>query len=88
MKRMVKVMNIIEIPFIVEAKIMGNLKTKNVSYYFTESTHSLCLDKEAIILAQVHACQRLLDSSKDQTDIEALKIEISKLNIAIELMKG
>jgi hypothetical protein len=38
-------MNIIDIPFIVEAKTMGNLKTKNVSYYFSESTHRFCLVK-------------------------------------------
>jgi hypothetical protein len=38
-------MNIIDIPFIVEAKTMGNLKTKNVSYYFSESTHRFCLIK-------------------------------------------
>jgi len=36
-----KTMNILEIPFIVEAKTMGNLRTKNVLYYFSESTHSL-----------------------------------------------
>lgn len=81
-------MNIVEIPFIVEAKTMGNLRTKNVLYYFSESTHSLCLDKEAIMLAQVHACERLLDLSRDQTDTAVLEKEISKLRIAIEMMKS
>jgi hypothetical protein len=84
----VKAMNIVEIPFIVEAKTMGNLRTKNVLYYFSESTHSLCLDKEAIMLAQVHACERLLDLSRDQTDTAVLEKEISKLRIAIEMMKS
>ena len=81
-------MNIVEIPFIVEAKTMGNLRTKNVLYYFSESTHSLCLDKEAIMLAQVHACERLLDLSRDQTDTAVLEKEISKLRLAIEMMKS
>jgi len=84
----VKAMNIVEIPFIVEAKTMGNLRTKNVLYYFSESTHSLCLDKEAIMLAQVRACERLLDLSRDQTDTAVLEKEISKLRLAIETMKS
>ena len=81
-------MNIVEIPFIVEAKTMGNLRKKNVLYYFSESTHSLCLDKEAIMLAQVRACERLLDLSRDQTDTAVLEKEISKLRLAIETMKS
>ena len=81
-------MNIVEIPFIVEAKTMGNLRKKNVLYYFSESTHSLCLDKEAIMLAQVCACERLLDLSRDQTDTAVLEKEISKLKLAIEMMKS
>ena len=81
-------MNIVEIPFIVEAKTMGNLRTKNVLYYFSESTHSLYLDKEDIMLAQVHACERLLDLSRDQTDTAVLEKEISKLILAIEMMKS
>ena len=67
---------------------MGNLRTKNVLYYFSESTHSLYLDKEAIMLAQVHACERLLDLSRDQTDTAVLEKEISKLILAIEMMKS
>lgn len=72
-KKVVKVMNIIDIPFIVEAKTMSNLKTKNVSYYFSESTHSLCLDKKTIMLGQVNSYERLLDISKDQRDMRLLK---------------
>ena len=81
-------MNIVEIPFIVEAKTMGNLRTKTVLYYFSESTHSLCLDKEAIMLAQVRACEILLDLSRNQTDTAVLEKEISKLILAIEMMKS
>jgi len=66
-------MNIIEIPFLVEAKTMGTQKTKNVSYYFSESTHSLCLDKKTIMLGQVNSYERLLDISKDQRDMRLLK---------------
>ena len=81
-------MNIVEIPFIAEAKTMGNLRTKNVLYYFSESTHSLCLDKEAIMLAQVRACEILLVLSRNQTDTAVLEKEISKLILAIEMMKS
>jgi len=81
-------MNIIEIPFMVEAKTMGNQKTKNVSYYINESPHSLCLDKEDIMLAQIHACERLLNLTEDQMDLAAVEEEISKLKFAIELMKS
>lgn len=81
-------MNIVEIPFIVEAKTMGNLRTKNVLYYFSESTHGLCLDKEAIMLAQVRTCERLLDLSRDQTETAVLENEISKIRLAIEMMKS
>jgi len=81
-------MNIIEIPFMVEAKTMGNQKTKKVSYHFNESPHSLCLDKEDIMLAQIHACERLLNLTEDQIDLAAVEEEISKLKFAIELMKS
>ncbi|MDN5847834.1 MAG: hypothetical protein L0H53_16340 [Candidatus Nitrosocosmicus sp.] len=81
-------MNIIEIPFEVEAKTMGNQKTKNVSYYFNESPHGLCLDREEIMLAQIHACERLFKLTKDQTELVVIEKEIAKIKFAIEHMKG
>lgn len=40
------------------------------------------------MLAQVHACERLLDLSRDQTDTAVLEKEISKLILAIEMMES
>ncbi|TVP41993.1 hypothetical protein [Candidatus Nitrosocosmicus arcticus] len=72
----------------VEAKTMVNQKTKKVSYYFSESPHSLCLDKEDIMLVQIHAFERLLILTEYQTDLAAVEEEISQLKFVIELMKS
>ncbi len=66
---------------------MGNQKTKNVSYYFNESPHSLCLNREDIMIAQIQACERLFNLTKDQTELVAIEKETVKLKFAIELLK-
>jgi hypothetical protein len=83
-------MNIIEneIPYMVEAKTCGcKEKGKSVSYHFIESSHSLCLDKGELILSQIQACERLLKYSKDDDETVVLKDEISKLKLALDLIK-
>ena len=83
-------MNIIEneIPYMVEAKTCGcKEKGKSVSYHFIESSHSLCLDKGELILSQIQACERLLKYSKDDDETGVLKDEISKLKLALDLIK-
>lgn len=50
-------MNVMEIPLMVEVNTMYNQKTKNVSYYFNQLPHSLCLDREDMMIAQIHACK-------------------------------
>jgi len=59
-----------------------------MSYIILVNRLTVCLDKEAIMLAQVHACERLLDLSRDQIDTAVLEKEISKLKLAIEMMKS
>ena len=83
-------MNIIEneIPYMVEAKTCGcKERGKSVSYHFIESSHSLCLDKAELILSQIQACERLLKYSKDDDETVVLKDEISKLKLALDLIK-
>ena len=82
-------MNIIEIPFIVDAKTMSDQKKNNKIYpIILVNRQSLCPDKDDIMLTQINAHQRLLDLSKDQTDVATIEKEIAKLKFAIELMKG
>ena len=83
-------MNIVknEIPYLVEAKTCGGIERgKSVSYHFIESSHSLCLDKGELILSQIQACERLLKYSKDDDETVVLKDEISKLKLALDLIK-
>ena len=83
-------MNIIESesPFLVEARTCGcKERGKSVSYHFIESAHSLCLGKGESLLAQIQACERLLKYTKDEEEITALKDEIAKLKLVLDLIR-
>jgi hypothetical protein len=83
-------MNIIEseIPYLVEARTCGcKERGRSVSYHFIESSHSLCLEKGELLLAQIQACERLLKYAKDEEEIDVLKEEISKLRLALDLVR-
>jgi hypothetical protein len=83
-------MNIIEneVPYLVEARTCGCIeKGKSVSYHFIESSHSLCLNKGELMLGQIQACERLLKYSKDDTEALVLKDEMTKLRLALDLMR-
>jgi hypothetical protein len=83
-------MNIIEseIPFLVEARTCGcKERGRTVSYHFIESSHSLCLEKGELMLAQIQACERLLKYTRDEDEINVLKEEISKLRLALDLVR-
>ena len=83
-------MNIIEseTPFLVEARTCGcKERGRSVSYHFIESSHSLCLEKGELMLAQIQACERLLKYAKDDEEINILKEEISKLRLALDLVR-
>ena len=83
-------MNIIESesPFLVEARTCGwKERGKSVSYHFIESAHSLCLGKGELLLAQIQACERLLKYTKDEEEITALKDEIAKLKLVLDLIR-
>jgi cell shape-determining protein MreC len=83
-------MNIIEseIPYLVEARTCGcKERGRSVSYHFIESTHNLCLEKGELMLAQIQACERLLKYAKEAEEIDVLKEEISKLRLALDLVR-
>lgn len=83
-------MNIIEneTPYLVEARTCGcKERGKSVSYHFIESAHSLCLGKGELMLAQIQACERLLKYTKEDEEITTLKDEITKLKLALDLIR-
>ncbi len=83
-------MNIIESesPYLVEARTCGcKERGKSVSYHFIESSHSLCLGKGELLLAQIQACERLLKYTKDDEEITVLKDEIAKLKLVLDLIR-
>jgi hypothetical protein len=85
-------MNIIktEIPFIVEAKIAGchEKKNRSITYHFIESAHSLCMDKEEVLNSQIRSCNRLLNNPEREGDLEIIRNEITKLNLALDSVQN
>ena len=83
-------MNLIEseTPYLVEARTCGcKERGRSVSYHFIESSHSLCLEKGELMLAQIQACERLLKYANEKEEINILKEEISKLRLALDLVR-
>jgi len=77
-----------EIPYLVEAKTCGcHERGKSVSYHFIESTHGLCLNKVELISAQIQACERLLNYSRDIDESLLLKDEITRLRLALDMIQ-
>ena len=77
-----------EIPYLVEARTCGcKERGRSVSYHFIESFHSLCLEKGELMLAQIQACERLLKYAKDEEEIDILKEEITRLSLALDLVR-
>ena len=86
-------MNIIktETPFLVEAKTTGctSRKNKNVTYHFIESAHTLCLDKEELLQAQLKACKRLLKlPNEEENDKDIIENEIIKLSQILKIIRN
>jgi len=75
-----------ENPFVIEAKTCGCKDKRSITYSFIESSHSLCIDRRDIILAQIQACERLLKYAKDETDLNTIEKEILELKFALDLI--
>jgi hypothetical protein len=81
-------MNILEIefPFKIEAKTSKQNDKTNVIYSIAEPYHNCYIDKKEIIIEQIKACTDLLKNTSNKSDIIALEKEISKLNLALEIL--
>ena len=76
-----------ESPAYVEAKTCGcREKGIKIAYSFVDTYHSLCLDKKDIIMAQIDACERLLNNTTDKTSDSAITKEIAELKMALDLL--
>jgi hypothetical protein len=75
-----------EYPFVIEAKTCGCKNKKTITYSFIESSHSLCIDRREIILAQIQACERLLKYVKEDIDLRLIEKEISELKLTQDLI--
>jgi hypothetical protein len=75
-----------ENPFVIEAKTCGCKNKINITYSFIESSHSLCIDRREIILAQIQACERLLKYVKEDIDLRLIEKEISELKLTQDLV--
>ena len=75
-----------ENPFVIEAKTCGCKNKKNITYSFIESSHSLCIDRRELILAQIQACERLLKYVKEDIDLRLIEKEISELKLTQDLI--
>jgi hypothetical protein len=53
---------------------------------FSESFHSLCMDKKAIIESEIEACERLLAYSRSNSERSVVEEEISELRMALDLL--
>jgi hypothetical protein len=76
----------IELPLIV-AKTCGcrEKNRRTVTYQFIDSYPSLCLDKKDLILAQLKACERLLEYILDE-DKNTVESEITELKMALDFL--
>jgi hypothetical protein len=81
-------MNIVEMesPFIIEAKTTGTNTNRNVTYSPVDTYHNLFIDKGDLILAQIHACERL-KYTKDRIDQIILQKEIGDLKLMLDLIE-
>ena len=81
-------MNILEIefPFKVEAKTSKLNDKTNVLYSIAEPYHNCYIDKKEIMIEQIKACKNLLNNTSNKNDVLALEKEVSKLNLALEIL--
>jgi hypothetical protein len=70
------------------AKTCGRKDTKRkVACTFVDSYHSICRDKDDIILSEIQACERLLKYTRDENDRVILENETAELRLALDLLQ-
>ena len=82
-------MNIIdsETVFNIDTKVSSRKDKRNIIYSFVEQPHNLYIDKKEIILAQLHACERLLKYFKDSVDVGFINKEIADLKTSLAVIE-
>jgi hypothetical protein len=70
----------------VTAKACGCKNREAITYSFSESFHSLCLDKKAIVEAEINACRKLLKYANTESERSMVRREISELELAFGLL--
>jgi hypothetical protein len=77
-----------EVPITILAKTCGckEKKGRKVTYRLVDASHSLCVDKNDIVLAELDACVKLLKYVTDETDKKTIETAMSELKMAIDLM--
>jgi hypothetical protein len=75
-----------EEPYEITAKICGFKKKRKVTYFFVESYHDLSKDKKDIIISEMHACERLRNYARDESDVQTIELEIAELKMMLDLL--
>ncbi len=71
----------------VMAKTCGCKSNKRkVTYSFLNESHSLCLDRKDLMMAQLEACDKLTKYATDEADRKAVEKEINELKMTLDLM--
>jgi hypothetical protein len=72
----------------VMAKMCGCKSNKRkVTYSLLNESHSLCLDRKDLLIAQLEACNKLIKYAGGEDDKNAVEKEISELKLALDLMQ-
>jgi len=71
----------------VMAKMCGCKSNKRkVTYSLLSESHSLCIDRKDLLIAQLEACSKLTKYATGEDDKTALEKEIAELKMALDLM--
>jgi len=68
------------------AKTCGCKNKTSIAYAFSESFHSLCMDKKAIVEAEIQACEKLLKYAPNESERSVVEKEITELRMALDLL--
>jgi hypothetical protein len=71
---------------LVTAKTCGCRDKTSITYAFSESFHGLCMDKKAVIEAEIQACERLLKYAPNESERSVVEKEIRELRMALDLL--
>jgi hypothetical protein len=71
---------------LVKAKTCGNDAEQKITYSFSESYHSLCLDKKDIVEKEIQACETLINYSRDESEKAIVEKEIAELRMALDML--